>query len=350
MADPDCWHYLPLALRVFYPLKSSESVICSNSHGFRTHEFDFPQQSENAKYKVIVVLGGSGSWGLGASSDEKVAANVLERMLKEGDTDSRKPWRVYNLSMMAATTQTEVLNFLFWGLRLRPTYVISVTGYNDLHVPNLYFDAHNGLFIDPQLKKANEFYTRHSVKSGDFLHECGQFLRGTSRLFNAVIGKIERHQHQKNSDSVLTTFDQRVRATVNNLLLLNDMSHAAGAQYLAVFQPVGYGKKNLSSAEQENQNYFLTRHLNWKVFEDIKIYQKDHGGIYRMIVQQMQQVRPGFRFLDLEHLFDDEPSARFTDGITHLNDEGNHELAQAIYAQVSREIARGPQLRERVQL
>ena len=65
------WKLVPMGVRLFQPSKNK--VINSNNVGFRTHEFELNNN------KVIIVLGGSASWGLGASSDEKTFSSILEK-------------------------------------------------------------------------------------------------------------------------------------------------------------------------------------------------------------------------------------------------------------------------------
>ena len=64
--------------------------------------------------KVIIVLGGSASWGLGASSDEKTFSSILEKIKKRKMINGR-----YLLND-GATSQHELLYLIFWGLKLNP--------------------------------------------------------------------------------------------------------------------------------------------------------------------------------------------------------------------------------------
>ena len=130
-----------MGVRLFQPPKNK--VINSNNVGFRTHEFELNNN------KVIIVLGGSASWGLGASSDEKTFSSILEKKLKK----KNDKWTVFNLSMMAATSQHELLYLIFWGLKLNPEIVISFSGFNDLTLPNKFFDKENNIFILPDVLK-----------------------------------------------------------------------------------------------------------------------------------------------------------------------------------------------------
>ena len=54
---------------------------------------------------------------------------------------------------MAATSQQELLYLIFWGLKLNPEIVISFSGFNDLTLPNKFFDKENNIFILPDVLK-----------------------------------------------------------------------------------------------------------------------------------------------------------------------------------------------------
>ena len=141
MRNPTSWKLIPLGVRVFKP--SNNETINSNEVGFRTHNLNLKNK------KIILILGGSASWGMGVSSDNKVFSSLLENKLKNIDMK----WSVVNLSMMSATSQQELLYFIFWGLKLNPEIVISFSGFNDLSMPNNFFDKKNKIFILPDILK-----------------------------------------------------------------------------------------------------------------------------------------------------------------------------------------------------
>ena len=58
--------------------------------------------------------------GFRCKFDEKTFSSILEKIKKKNDK-----WTVFNLSMMAATSQQELLYLIFWGLKLNPEIVIS---------------------------------------------------------------------------------------------------------------------------------------------------------------------------------------------------------------------------------
>ena len=75
MRDPNAWKLIPLGVRVFKP--SNNETINSNEIGFRTHNFNLKDR------KIIIILGGSASWGMGVSADNKVFSSLLEDKLKK---------------------------------------------------------------------------------------------------------------------------------------------------------------------------------------------------------------------------------------------------------------------------
>ncbi len=330
MSSPECWKQIPLGVRVFYPLDSSKQVITSNKHGFRTHEFPSGTEDVFMNKKHCLILGGSTAWGLGASCNEKVGANILESILNEMRGQDF-PWTVFNLSMMAATTQKELMYLLFWGVRLRPKYVISITGFNDLHMPSTHYDELNKVFYDREVATALKYHQNHFLHSGEFFYGCRQFLESQSELFRYWTKKRSSGENPRENASPLVTMGARVQSCVQNIVLLHHVSESIGAKYLAVLQPVSYGKKTLAPEERQQFDYFTTRHASHRTFKEFSALQQTEGSIYARIKESLQQQPAQVGLLDAGGLFDDESGSRFADGITHLNDQGHEELSRAIY-------------------
>ena len=78
--------------------------------------------------------------------------------------------------MMSATSQQELLYFIFWGLKLNPEIVISFSGFNDLSLPNHFFDKKNKIFILPDILKYKKNFDKFHSQDSSLLKKMYSFL------------------------------------------------------------------------------------------------------------------------------------------------------------------------------
>lgn len=103
------------------------------SKGFAV-DFDFqaPPPKNDNEYRIILI-GGSGAQGWGASSTEKTMARLLERKLN-AQSNGRK-YRVINLAMGSSVTYQNFISLNRWAHSLSPDLILSYSGINDYVVP-----------------------------------------------------------------------------------------------------------------------------------------------------------------------------------------------------------------------
>jgi hypothetical protein len=118
-------------------------------------DFDIlsPPAKQSNEYRIILI-GGSGAQGWGASSTETTMARVLETLLnKRADGHT---YRVINLAMGSSVTYQNFISLNRWAHPLQPDLILSYSGVNDCVVPlvhdqlrdaYLYFNELNGMVI-----------------------------------------------------------------------------------------------------------------------------------------------------------------------------------------------------------
>ncbi len=118
-------------------------------------DFDIrsPPKRQANEYRIILI-GGSGAQGWGASSTASTMAKVLERLLN--DRRDGRIYRVINLAMGSSLTYQNFIALNRWAHPLRPDLILSYSGVNDYVVPliheemrdaHYYFNELNSLAI-----------------------------------------------------------------------------------------------------------------------------------------------------------------------------------------------------------
>lgn len=112
---------------------SSTGDFRLGSMGFAV-DFDLlnPPEKTDDEYRIILI-GGSGAQGWGASSTEATMASILERLLN-AKKDGRR-YRVINLAMGSSITYQNFISLNRWGHELAPDIILSYSGINDYTVP-----------------------------------------------------------------------------------------------------------------------------------------------------------------------------------------------------------------------
>lgn len=123
--------------------KTSAGDFHLGAMGFAV-DFDLrsPPEKLANEYRIILI-GGSGAQGWGASSTAKTMASVLERLLNE-QNDGRH-YRVINMAMGSSLTYQNFIALNRWAHPLKPDLILSYSGVNDYVVPLIHEemrDAH----------------------------------------------------------------------------------------------------------------------------------------------------------------------------------------------------------------
>lgn len=136
---------VPMTALDFYPLTGSHTQanscalfgsFCSGDHGFNI-DFDLdnpPPKSPNRKR--VIVIGGSGAWGHGASSNSRTFPRLMARQLNARRicADVEKV-EIINLAANGSYTKQNAAILNQWGHKLAPDLILSFSGNNDLYAP-----------------------------------------------------------------------------------------------------------------------------------------------------------------------------------------------------------------------
>jgi hypothetical protein len=154
------YYYFPYGYAVHWP-----GLGPVNSFGFR-NSVDWRELAVRDKsHKVIVVSGASAVWSQCCIHYEAFPA-VLERMLNDWcrENDSTLRFTVVNLGLFGNLILHQITNYILFGERLHPDYVLAHDGFNDLLF---------GLMSDPWL------ISEHSISYQPEFEWWGQLLHNT---------------------------------------------------------------------------------------------------------------------------------------------------------------------------
>jgi GDSL-like Lipase/Acylhydrolase family len=157
-------HYLDAAQRTagtleLFPYEGWHMQANARAGEFRLGSMGFaidfdvlsPPEKQADEYRIILI-GGSGAQGWGASSTETTMARLLEGLLNE--RHDGRTYRVINLAMGASVTYQNFIALNRWAHPLKPDLILSYSGVNDYFVPlvhtgmrdaHYYFNELNGL-------------------------------------------------------------------------------------------------------------------------------------------------------------------------------------------------------------
>ncbi len=99
--------------------------LYKSDQGFKKNESD----------KLVILTGGSGAMGWGATSNQSMISYVLERKLNTQSPLKNGKWHVLNFANGSWICFQEFMALSLYGAYLRPDYILSLTGRNDLFVP-----------------------------------------------------------------------------------------------------------------------------------------------------------------------------------------------------------------------
>lgn len=110
------------------------SHIKVNNYGFPDDEdFDLVTARPKASHeKVVLVVGGSSTWGAGATSNETIVHGQLAKFLNEAQRETK--YTVINLAMRGWIAQQEAVGLDLWGRLFDPDWIVIIDGGNDAPV------------------------------------------------------------------------------------------------------------------------------------------------------------------------------------------------------------------------
>lgn len=110
--------------------------VRSGDHGFNVDfDLDHPPAKIKGEYR-LVMIGGSAAWGWGATANENMMHQVMERTLaKSLPCGNTTKVRVINLAMNGSSAFQNFIALNLWGHELDPDAIVSFSGNNDSWQP-----------------------------------------------------------------------------------------------------------------------------------------------------------------------------------------------------------------------
>ena len=103
---------------------------------FIDFDLDKPPQKGATEYRIILI-GGSGAQGWGASSNDTMLYRVLEKRLNQLLGETGLSFKVINMAMGGSITYQNYIALNRWGHKLQPDLVLTYSGRNDFWIPLL---------------------------------------------------------------------------------------------------------------------------------------------------------------------------------------------------------------------
>ena len=321
----------------------------AGDHGFMIDfDLDRPPEKKPGEFRLIVT-GGSGAAGWGATANSRMMHSVLERLFAE-----RKPCnavtrlRVINLAMGDSMSYQNYIALNRWGHALAPDMIMSYAGFNDINVP--YYTRSDG-YRDFQVVQAFATAARHSSSPGWLIH-LGRLYPGLFKetavglsirsFFMPRLARESLREYHSRFPAVETT-DQVIDSLVKPMYVhaLKSMKRDfAGIPMVVAFQPY------VVTAELPVFKDFLAAE-NTAVGAFSKTWRLDFGegierflAVYSYVRQHVRASLGGYvndewLFLDVHDIYSSQLADRFPrhDGI-HLGDDAQAAIAEVIAEKV----------------
>lgn len=241
------FEYIPIGLRVYNTKNPLPGRVTNNSLGFRCREFTPPQSDELR----IVLLGGSAAWGSGASTNDETIAGYLEAIINT-DKALLGPYKrasCFNLAQLNGYQTQDLLHILLFFPKLKPHYVISFSGWNELLANNImkkkYLEGYGVFYID-------EMDGWEPIKCGNNKQKIMRdsftlWAREKSAIAQTFLKpRIPNQEVRGLNESVRIG----TKLFLNNLENIDALSKAYNYEHFQFLQPSLYGKNHLNSDEK----------------------------------------------------------------------------------------------------
>ena len=320
------FRYIPIGFR-FFNNNNPILPVKNNSLGFRCDEFTEPKADELR----VMIVGGSAAWSSGASSNEATIAGQLEELINS-DRKALHPFKkakCYNMAQVNECQTQDLLTVLFFAPIIKPHYVISFTGWNELISSyNMKADI---------LKKFGAFYLTEMEEweSTEIIGNKLKLLKKAFYLYGAqrseAIKMLYSFSGLRNKKQKLCIDEQntiRIELFMSNLLKMQRLANAFEFKHFQFTQPYLYRKKILTVQEKKIIHLYddLRPVAGGKEIGDFL----RKNNIYLPIVSASQKdssIGPVIDFCDIFR--EDEKSMFYT--LVHLTDEGYRRIAEGIY-------------------
>ena len=326
LIGPRAWtHYLRTNEYTLFPFtmfhlqRNYRSAIVNTNHlGFRAKELSNYEKDPRPK---IIILGGSAIFGTNLTSDEKTISAQLESYLHRHGKDVV----CINLAMGGYTSEQEMITLSRIGMRLNPSMVIAIDGYNDvghylrnrdlpLYFPrlaNLYYggippNSSPGVYLKAlvkQLGQYSSFFCLAGALSGNIRSASSKDLN-FSKMDNCIL-----FPEKSDENAIIDNF-------INSHSSMFNLCKGCSISYIACLQPVCGIWLQPRWEGEENQ---IVKDNNFA-----KVYTLLDKNLYDLAKKQ------GFPYLNFGKILANEDNKfNFSDAV-HLTDMSSQIIAQKL--------------------
>ena len=287
-------------------------TLRTNQLGFRDEPLA-PRQPGEVR---VLLLGGSASWGLGASSNDATVRGALERLLNER---GGARYRVMSGAFLGYTSRQEMTVLTEFLDAFDPDIVVSLTGHNDVYT--MMYDS-GSILERPEARMLAEAVT-NQLRPMDTLTALRK-VGGTLGIWRLVVYARELANLAPGQ-----TWDVSYDASKSHGLAARvaefhrisaDYSARHGKRHVIVLQPDLYStRKALTKEEAATKGRFTSSARGIEV-----AYPRNRDDLASSL-----SALPNATFLDLRDRFDQVAEPVFIDDC-HLVDRGYRLIAEAI--------------------
>lgn len=282
-----------------------------NNFGFR-NDRDISKEKPDGTYRIIVI-GGSGAWGTGASSNNTVWTSVVEDLLRK----ERCNVEVLNAGCAGYISFQELMYLQFKLLEFSPDMIIVFDGYNDVYMSSLYGTAGYTANVSPYYDVEKQFNTE------PLIFQIGGLIKQRSNLFR--LARRIREKIMYESGRPMFPFvgvnERGIEAYFSNVKSMADIFRGRGIQGIFLLQPyIAASKKDLSPDEVQMLNKARREsEVVMDAYETLRSRYRDFAARERIV------------YHDLTDIFDsiDGSETVWYDHV-HLNDLGHRTLANRV--------------------
>ncbi len=315
--------YVPIGLRYFNEDEKIKGVK-NNSLGFRCPEF-----TKKKKNRIrIVLLGGSAAWGSGASNNNNTITGHLQKILNyKLKLSGKKKIECWNLAQINNYLSQDLLNANLFFEKLRPDFVISYAGWNEI--------AASYLLDQKKLKKFRTYFMEEVGDVGPMIlpsYRNKLIAKGLLKLLVENSKIISFFQNQNNNKNLFNKKKFKNEITLSSLIFVDHlnkfqlMSKGYNFKYIQFLQPHIYKKNNLTDTEKKiTQLYDFVRPVHGG--ENFGKYLKNND-IYKYIVKDIK-IQKELECYNLSEMFANSKEKIYYT-LVHLTDRGYKLVAERI--------------------
>ena len=316
--------YLPIGFRFFNSEEEEINGVQCNSLGFRCPEF----KEKQSNVIRVVLLGGSAAWGSGATNNGNTISGHLEKILNEKYKKSSFKIECINLAQINNYISQDLLNANLFFSKLKPDYVVSFAGWNEI--------AACYLLNQEKLKKFGTYFMEEvgelgPVSLASYRKELIKklllkYLVDNSKIISFFFKKSEKEIYLFDEKKFLEELDLSSKIFVEHMRKFYLMSQGYNFKYIQFLQPHIYKKANLTESEKritKLYDYVRPVHGGKSFGEFLK-----NNSIYKEIIKNYKNIE-NVECFNLENIFEDNKDEIFFT-LVHMNDKGYKFIAKNI--------------------